>query len=516
MVILVIYDKIRGNTLWLYKMDILIDTNIFIYRENNRVVPRDLQELERSLKDEGHRILIHPLSKREIRNDGNADRRQKAESKVEAYVELEYPTYPSERDTQFRSEIKEVADFNEKVDNSLLYAVFKDKVEFLITEDGGIHEKALRLGLEDRVFTIEDGRDFFKEQPPEVYGPPSIERTRVGELDVNDPIFDSLKGEYDFEHWFESISERTAYVSRENEGELGAILIIKPNEIENIGNNPPLGKKERLKISTLKVSKDRWGSKIGELLINISIREALNRGINEIYLTHYSEDRDYFVEVIRTYGFIKTSEKRDGEDIYIKKLTPGPSDNPSSLAATQQFFPTFCDWSRIKKFLVPIRPKWHSKLFTGYKKRQPKLQEFSGNFIPEGNAIKKAYLTNAKTRQIEPGSLLLFYRTTDEKEVTSLGVCEQVKYGLTDADDILRTVGRRSVFSDQEVEEMVSSPTTVILFWHNFDLENPVSYHGLLENEVLSGPPQTLQQIDEEGYKYIKREGEIDERFALD
>jgi len=52
------------------------------------------------------------------------------------------------------------------VDNALLYSVYVDDVDFLVTEDKGIHSKALELGIEDRVFPIEEGYDFFRPNDP--------------------------------------------------------------------------------------------------------------------------------------------------------------------------------------------------------------------------------------------------------------------------------------------------------------------------------------------------------------
>jgi hypothetical protein len=117
---------------------------------------------------------------------------------------------------------------------------------------------------------------------------------------------------------------------------------------------------------------------------------------------------------------------------------------------------------------------------------------------------------------MEQGDVLLFYRSHDHKEVTSLGVCEKVEYGVTDADEVQDIVGRRSVFSRHELEERTESPSTVILFKWHFDLENPLHYKVLLDEDVLSGPPQTTQKLSEKAYHYIREEGDIDERFIVD
>ena len=55
------------------------------------------------------------------------------------------------------------------------------------------------------------------------------------------------------------------------------------------------------------------------------------------------------------------------------------------------------------------------------------LAEHGGGFLVEGNAIKKAYLCNAKTKQMAEGDIVLFYRSVDVSAITSLGVVEEVE-----------------------------------------------------------------------------------------
>ncbi|WP_152418366.1 PIN domain-containing protein [Halorubrum aidingense] len=499
-------------------MKILIDTNIFIHREDDDVVPKSLRKLEKTLRENNHKILIHPLSEKEIRNDGDVERRARNESRIETYERIGFPAYPTDDDSDFRQEVPEGQKINDVVDNAILYSVYDDLVDFLITEDRGIHKKALDIGLEERVFTIEEGWDFFSPDEPELYGPLSLERTTLGELDLSDPIFDSLKRDYSrFESWAQEKSERTSWVTYNTDRSLGALLVLKPNEVEALGASHSLGRSRRMKISTLKVAEHRWGSKIGELLVSISIREAVHHELDEIYLTYYDDGTDdYFVELIRSYGFEYAAEEKDGESVFLKRLTPGPGHNPDPIGITKNYYPSFYDGTEVDKYLTPIRPTYHDRLFTSYQNRQTSLVEFDGEFHTEGNAIKKAYLTGAKNYQIEPGDILLFYRSVDEKAVTSIGVCEEAYFNITDTDKIQKLVGKRSVFTADEIAERAESGTNVILFRWHFDLDECISYKNLLDSGVLSGPLQVMQGISEEDYEYIKEQGGLDGRFALD
>ncbi|WP_336022445.1 hypothetical protein [Halobellus salinisoli] len=482
------------------------------------MIPEALQELENLLKTAGHNILVHPLSEGEIQNHKNEQIREKSQSKIATYAKLTFPPYPSPDDDHFYNKVNGSADSDrEQVDNALLYAVYDDRVDLLITEDQPMHTKADLLGITDKVLTIEEGAKHFREKEDELRSPVSIQKVTVGELGVDDPIFDSLKEEYGkFEKWFADHPDRDAWVNWNRDGTLGAVLILKYNEAEELGENPTLSPKPRLKINTLKVSERKRGSKAGELLISLAVRESINRGLEEIYLTHYiDEESDYLVKLISKYGFQHASNKEDDEAVFVKRLTPGPGDDPDPLETVIRFYPSFQDGPHIEKFLIPIQPKWHNKLFATYDKRQPTLPEVTGQFIPESNAIKKAYLTHANIRRIEPADILIFYRSHDNKEVTSLGVCEQVKYGVEDPDELMELVGRRSVFSINEITKVAQSPTTVLLFKWHFDFADPIRYQVLRDEDILAGPPQTIQQLDESSYERLKKLGDIDERFII-
>ena len=119
-------------------MKILFDTNIFIHREDDDIVPENLRDLERSLKEQDHRILIHPKSEREIRNDHDEERRIQNESRIETYVTLDFPEYPQDEDSEFRSVVPEADNKNDRVDNALLYSVYTQEADFLITEDNAL------------------------------------------------------------------------------------------------------------------------------------------------------------------------------------------------------------------------------------------------------------------------------------------------------------------------------------------------------------------------------------------
>lgn len=185
------------------------------------------------------------------------------------------------------------------------------------------------------------------------------------------------------------------------------------------------------------------------------------------------------------------------------------------MEVSREFYPSFYDGPDVSKYFIPIWPENHERLFTDFKgSRQTKLPEHSGMFIIEGNTIKKAYLSHTRNKQIAPGDLVFFYRSRDLKKVTSIGVIETVHRDLADADEIIKIVGKRTVYRRDEIEGM-PKPLTVIMFRHHLHVKNPVSFKRLKELGILTFAPQSITKINEENYNNLIEACGIDRRFTV-
>ncbi len=504
-------------------MRILIDTNIFIYREDDQPISENLQKLLRILNETNVTILIHPASIKELEKDKNEKRRKTILSKIETYPILEKPP-EYKKDINYKGLIGQSKNIHDENDNAILYTVYRDAVDFLITEDKGIHKKAKDVKLSDRIFLIQDALEFFEEytRKKPILAPPALKKDYVYNLDINDAIFDSLRDEYEgFDKWFKKIARkgRECLVSFRYDGSIGAVLVYKI-ENESIEDcKPRLQKRKRVKICTLKVT--HIGHKIGELFIKMCVSYAVNNQIYEIYLTHFTQPEDMLVNLISQYGFSKVGSKHNGEDIYLKRLTvqKDQQKNLSFFEIDTQYYPSLYDGEKVKKLIIPIRPEYHNRLFTDSKERQSSLTEYSGEFIVEGNTIKKAYLTHSKIKKMEQGDIILFYLSRGKRhlsEIRSIGTIEEIHRGIRDSNEIIKYVGKRTVYSKGEIEQIAQKPTTVILFQHHFYLEKPLSLNKLLKMNILSAAPQTITEIDHDKYLKIKEEGGINERFTVD
>jgi len=501
-------------------MRVLLDTNIFISREADKVVSSDLAHLLAIFNELKTELLVHPLSVTELKNDKDEKRREVNLSKIHAYSIIDSPPNPAS-DAKYGSYPGEPKSEHDRIDNAILFCIYRNAVDFLITEDREIHKKAQNLGLGDRVFLVAEALVFFNRFiPPKVQiaTPPALIKAHVYDLNIDDPIFRPLIADYPtFREWFERISRdgRECYVSRRSDGTIGALLIYKIED-DPIPSVPPLPRKKRLKIATLKVT--HIGYKIGELLIKVSIDLALHNGIDEIYLTHFIEPDDRLVELLHDFGFFQASvlPGQRPEPVFIKhlKLTEPWLSLEKPVDVSRICYPSFYDGESVGKFIIPIQPEYHEKLFTDFReRRQSRLIEHMGEFVTEGNTIKKAYLTQSKIRKLKPGDIILFYRSHDLHAITSLGVVDQF-YPDTPPGEIMRIIGKRSVYSKGEIERS-NKNRSVILFRHHFHLKESIPLDTLKSAGILKGSPQTITEINQNSYEWIKTNGGIDESFTV-
>ena len=486
---------------------ILLDTNIFIYLEDNKITDNKVIELTKRLYDsDEYKIVIHPKTKEEIEKFKNEEQTAIFKSKIAIYKQIVSPPTPDE---EFH---KLVGCKNEHdvIDNTLLYAVQRNCVSYLITNDNDLKKKSKIVDLEDRVLMIGEALEIFTEpEMKKVIAPPFIEEKYLYQLDINDEFFNSLKEDYfGFETWFAKKQKEgaKAYVSLDK-GKVTSFLMLKvETEDENYDKlDEPFYRARRLKVATMKVA--ATGRKIGESFIKMIIRKAFEENVEEIYVTVFPK-HEALIDLLNEYGFhYKTFQKTthndgtiDNEYIYVKKIK-----NP------EEYYP-FIKLENRKCFIIPIRQEFHQLLFQESEKIfQLSIEDLQG-IKTEANSIRKAYICNANTKQIDPGSIVLFYSSGEKKAITSLGIVDAVFNNFANFDEMFNLVQRRTAYKKEELEEVFKSDSLVILFKHYYSFDNYVNYDFLLENEIVKGPIQSAQKIEEEKLEMILTECKIDKK----
>lgn len=502
-------------------MNILIDTNIFIYRDVNDYVFEDMAELSAILSKIGVSLFVHPASNEDLSHDKNQKRKVSNLTKIKKYPYLEDP--PSWKDDLiFQEKIGKLVNTNDQIDAELLYSIYRNAANYLITEDAEIIKNAKKLNLQSRVFDISQSLDFFRAILPQgssVKIIPALNEEYVYSVDVNDPIFLPLKKSYpEFEIWFDKccLNHRKCLSCYSPNGDLGGILIYKVED-EIIESYPEIVRKKRLKICTFIVK--NVGKRIGELFIKMSIDLAKKNDIDEIYLTYIPQNEHHLLALLEGNGFdyVANLIKNKEEGVYIKKLVASSKDmlRYCPVDISRKFYPSFYDGNNVKKFIVPIQPEYYDRLFTDNPiERQTKLLEQFGEFIVEGNSITKVYISNKRIKKIDSGDILIFYRSKDWRSLTAIGVVDKIIQNNLAFDEIFPQIKNRTVYSKNEIEKFHPSSTIIIFRLHQY-FRFTLPYSTLMKESIIKGPPQSIVEITNVKYNKIKKLGALNERYIV-
>jgi L-amino acid N-acyltransferase YncA len=390
---------------------------------------------------------------------------------------------------------------SDKVDARILATLNANAADFLVTQDRRLRQHANQAGLGDRTLSITSAiellQQLFETAPFDV---PTLEELKGYQLDVRDPIFDSLKSDYPgFDEWFSKVQKehRDCYVVRSPDGsQLDAIAILKIEE------DRPYDLSGRvLKICTFKVADHATGAKRGELLLKAIFNYARSKDVESIYV-EVLPIYDTLIGFLETFGFVDrgiTKAPMPGQDpevVLVKQLRPPTI--PGTLAPLD-VHKLYGPGSLLLRdvFVVPIRPVWHDILFP--EARPSDQLPFAP--LPAGNALIKAYLTRSAITKLTPGATLLFYRSQDAQAITAVGVVDDL-FRSSDPNELRRFVGLRTVYTASEIEELTASGKESVLairFRHDRVLENPWPLDELITRRIVSAAPQTIQQVTDQG-----------------
>jgi hypothetical protein len=244
------------------------------------------------------------------------------------------------------------------------------------------------------------------------------------------------------------------------------------------------------------------GKKIGELFLKAAFRYATINQLEHLFIHGSPDKQEILFELLADFGFVETGVYRD-DVVYVKKhpRVP-PDDNCETFEYCRRYFPHFRHDASVRKFIVPIQPEFHRILFSDYQSQFDSQMTLFNSYHSVSNAIKQAYLCHSNVQVIKPGDIVLFYRSIDEQAITSLGIVEQFE-SLQDALEIVKRVRRRTVYNMQQIAEMATRPTKVMLIRLVRHFSNPPSFDWLTQNLGLHGTFQTIREIDDDTYQRI-------------
>jgi predicted nucleic acid-binding protein/ribosomal protein S18 acetylase RimI-like enzyme len=497
-------------------MRILIDTNILIHLEDNKVINKSFAKFYQLAISNKCDLYYHPACLKDLKRDKDVERQSITLSKLDKYVLMPDPAVPTEEFHQ-KCGVKKA---NDEIDNVQLYQIVKNYIDYFITEDKGIQEKAEKLNFKKKVLSIKEGLILLDEKYTLVIPQhPLLKECSIRDIEgeINDNFFDSLRESYSgFNEWFlKCAKENRRCYSLRVDTKLAAILIFHKEKKSD--HELPNVNEDALKMCTFKVAETAFGYKLGELFLNKMFDLCIKGGINYLYLTVFPHHAQ-LIELLTRYGFTRYEyiNKNNKEELrMIKSLRK--SDYVGSFQSISAH-PFYYDDSRINKFVIPIDPKFYDTLFKDGKFRAKTLfdeTESSLNEI-EGNTFSKAYLCKSKRVTMKEGDLLFFYGSKDIKSIEPVGVLDSVTY-TKDIEEIKNLVKRKTVYSDLQLEEFVSSKRniTVLIFRLICYLDKPIKHEEIKTLSSYANNFQTITTLTEKDYNSLKQKKYFDERFII-
>lgn len=486
----------------------LLDTNAFIALEpfagQMELGLGPAATFMRLANKQGNRVFVHPATKDELaegKEQVRAEQRIAELGKFDMLAEVPISV-------QLNAELGPVVpESNNHRDLRILAALHANAVNFLVTDDAGLHKRAKRVGLGDRVLTLDDAAAMLEDlEPITASPPPLVTQVQSYALDFDQGIFDSIRAEYDFDAWIAKVQSdsenRECFVIQESNGTYAAIAIVKIQERDCAYTfSAPV-----TKISTFKVGEEFSGNRYGELLLNAVLQSHSDHHVGSAYVEVW-DSHQQLIDFLGAFGYYDAGESTKGERVLVKTYSP----RDAALAALDYHIrygpPAVSKEARF--FVVPIVERWHDQLFPECVPDNGQLQlpGLSVPIRPWGNALRKAYLCNTSTQQIEPGDVILFYRSGGLKAVSVIGVVEQTTR-TSSSEDVLNLVGGRTVYSASDIEQLAShqSGVLVILFRRDRVIDPSWSLAELQDHQVLTAPPQTVMKVKEAGTQWLHQQ----------
>lgn len=487
----------------------LIDTNVIIQLEDNRTVEPAFSALTSLAAKHKVDIFVHEAARDDVGRDKDTARRAISLSKLGKFQTLS--KVRGLKVAELSTAFGPLPKHNDIVDATLLHALHIGAVDFLVTQDRGLHERARRHSAElgRRVLYVADAVQLLHTTYEPIEAPVRfVEEVPAHSIPLTDPIFDSLREDYpDFNKWWteKCVKQRRQCWIIEDDGIAG--LLIRKDET---GDDTDATEKANkiLKICTFKVRPERRGLKLGELFLKKIFWFAQKNKYDLVYITTY-EGQTSLIDLLEYYGFNHTATKGDGERIYEKRMgvrAPIPAEGDNHFDVHRLNYPRFAITPNTAAFGIPIKEDYHDILYPDLR-QQNQLDLFGalglgGGPRRPGNTIRKVYLCRAPSNLGPPGSILFFYKgkssSSPSQAMSAIGILEDIRLARSTR-ELLQMTGGRSVYSEKDLERWkasTESPVKVINYLLAAYIDPAIGLKQLQETKVIAEhPPQSIFRI---------------------
>ncbi|MBS4011920.1 MAG: GNAT family N-acetyltransferase [Roseovarius sp.] len=488
----------------------LIDTNIIIGLEDNHTVQPAYAKFSQLTAKHKVDVFVHEAARDDISRDKDLKRREISLSKLDKFQIL--GKVKGLRKADLEAEFGKIKKNNDEVDAALLHALSIGAADFLITEDQGLHDRARRHSyeLENRVLFIADATQLLATTfEPRAVPIRHVDDVSAHTISLDDPFFNSLRNGYpEFNEWWKTkcVAERRPCWIVYDDNEIAGLIVRKDETGTKTDATQKLAK--ILKICTFKVSPDKRGVKLGELLLKMAMWHAQKNNYDLVYLTAYPE-QDALIALLEFYGFCITGTKgKNGELILERRFSSSrlaALNGQAIYDADRKNYPRFIATQSVRGFVVPIIEVYHDILFPDLRDpRQPDMffdARLGGGPKRPGNTIRKVYICQSPSKLGGAGSILFFYKGKSidipSQSLTAIGILESVSLA-TSTKDLVQMTGGRSVYSEAKLTAFGASPMNpykVINYLLVDYIQPPIALEELINSYILVSHPQAITEL---------------------
>ena len=352
----------------------------------------------------------------------------------------------------------------------------------------------------------------------------NLQVTSFANINLKDPFFDSLRANYEgFDDWFNNkASSGAKALVYYNDAALLDFLYLKDENEALPLDGTTLPQKRRLKVGTFKI--DRRGTNRGERFMKRILDIAIIHNFSEVYVTMF-DDTDELMHLrhfFERYGFVEVGRKPHAngrsESVLLRNMTAHVGDMAKDYP--------FVDRTQGNKYLLAIKPEYHTKLFPDSILRTEHYEILQD--VSPTNSINKIYICWMRgVDQLKYGDKLIIYRTTDNQGpaqyrsvATSLCTVSEVKTirDFSSIDEFVRYTNRYSIFNETELRRWYhAKPDFVVLkVVYNLAFQKKVIRKELIEQAGLKADDYWgFMPLTETQFNEILNLGNADGRYII-
>ena len=510
---------------------VLLDTNIIIHRETPSFwIDPNIGNLFGRIDKYWYEKWIHPITISEIEWHEDKKIVELMKNKLNSYQVLKSLSNDTPEITDIKKNDKDINSIN---DTDILKEVYTWTVNYLITEDKKIYEKAKILWISDKVYDIKSFLGKLMDEYPELneYKTLSIKKVIIWNLKIEDPFFDSLRKDYpEFNEWIKTKSQNEAYVYFWKGFDIQWFLYLKPEYEDEpyYDINPTFTPKKRLKIWTFKV--DYPGQRLWERFLKIAFDNAINRKVSEIYVTIHNndEEKQRLIDLLEYFWFYYWWKKWEEELVYVRDMSKNfYKENPAKT------FPFISKSART--FIIPIKQKFHTELLPdSILNNESKLEYVESK--PHRNSIRKCYISRSPLcREIGTWDNILFCMSAFpfpgyKSVISTIATVENVISWIESEEAFIKYCRKKTLFSEDELKNFrneipknrwsfnPSKDIYIINFLYNLALPTPkVNVNKLIKLGILDWylKWKTIE-ISKEQFDLFIKESNLNESYIVD